>query len=131
MNNGKHVVNHLFFRRKFDLVDDNELAVMLVTNVTNEFEAEAHQSILMGNDQTANFTTANSVYKSQKLRSLEIHATADFRNPLIDHRSTAHRPHLHGLKLAIQIRLLTLAADSAIDNRNPVLSFDAHHRTQV
>ena len=77
MNNGKHVVNHLFFRRKFDLVDDNELAVMLVTNVTNEFEAEAHQSILMGNDQTANFTTANSVYKSQKLRSLEIHATAD------------------------------------------------------
>lgn len=72
MNNGKHVVNHLFFRRKFDLVDDNELAVMLVTNVTNEFEAEAHQSILMGNDQTANFTTANSVYKSQKLRSLEI-----------------------------------------------------------
>ena len=68
MNNGKHVVNHLFFRRKFDLVDDNELAVMLVTNVTNEFEAEAQQSILMGNDQTANFTTANSVYKSQKLR---------------------------------------------------------------
>ena len=63
MNNGKHVVNHLFFRRKFDLVDDNELAVMLVTNVTNEFEAEAHQSILMGNDQTANFTTANSVYR--------------------------------------------------------------------
>ena len=104
---------------------------MLVTNVTNEFEAEAQQSILMGNDQTANFTTANSVYKSQKLRSLEIHATAAFRNPLIDHRSTAHRPHLHGLKLAIQIRLLTLSADSAIDNRNPVLSFDAHHRTQV
>ena len=51
MNNRQHVVNHLFFRGKSDLVDNNELTVMLVTNVTNEFEAEAHQPILMGNDQ--------------------------------------------------------------------------------
>ena len=84
MNDGHQVLNHFALRRKGLLVRDGGLAAIFMSQVLEKVEAKAHQTILVGNYYMFYFTSRDSIDKVKKLWPFEIHAAADFFNPLVN-----------------------------------------------
>ena len=84
MNDGHQVLNHFALRRKSLLVRDGDLAAIFLSQMLEKVEAKAHQTILVSNDDMFHFTSRDSIDKMEKLRPFEVHAAADFFNPLVN-----------------------------------------------
>ena len=123
MNDGHQVLNHFALRRKGLLVRDGDLAAIFMSQVLEKVEAKAHQTILVRNYYMFYFTSRDSIDKVKKLWPFEIHAAADFFNPLVNGNARTEAKRLHRSQLRLQVVPLACTADTAINNRQLLFGF--------
>ena len=131
MNDGHQVLNHFALRRKSLLVRDGDLAAIFLSQMLEKVEAKAHQTIFVSNDDMFHFTSRDSIDKMEKLRPFEVHAAADFFNPLVNGNACTEAKRLHRSQLRLQVVLLTRTTDTAVNDCQLLFGFQTEDFSDI
>ena len=112
-------MDQLWLGRQVLLVEDKNLAPVLLAESLEPLITKSSPSALMGQNQRADFPGLHVIHQRQKLFATEVHAPADFLDERDVGESACGTELFQRQPLVLQIRSLALAADAAISHDLP------------
>src|SRR5260370_13230998 len=97
-------------------IHDHQFSLMRLTDMLEQGEPKADQSILMSNDHPLDFSCQNGIHQLEKALALEIETSANFHDPLIHHDLLVLSVTLQCRPLIVQIGSLGRAGNAAVGN---------------
>jgi len=131
MDDGKQVVNHFLLWRQRFLINHDDLATVPARKMVEQVEAEANESILVGDENSLNLTTLDALNQREETLALEVHAAADFLNPLVNSNRASPAILLHRRHLRLQVVALSSATDATVHDCRSRLRPAAKHRPNI
>jgi len=99
--------------------------------MVEQVESEANESILVGDENSLNLTTLDALNQREETLALEVHAAADFLNPLVHSNCASPAVFLHRRHLRLQVVALPSATDAAVHDCRSLLRPAAKRRPNI
>ena len=99
--------------------------------MVEQVESEANEPVLVGDENSLNLTTLDALNQREETLALEVHAAADFLNPLVHSNCASPAVFLHRRHLRSQVVALPSATDAAVHDCRSLLRPAAKHRPNI
>ncbi|KWR89352.1 hypothetical protein RM96_15540 [Cupriavidus sp. IDO] len=96
-----------------------------------QVESEANEPVLVGDENSLNLTTLDALNQHEETLALEVHAAADFLNPLVNSNCASPAIFLHRRHLRLQVVAMPSATDAAVHDCRSLLRPAAKYRPNI
>lgn len=84
MNNGQHILDHFTLWIQALIVDHDQFAVVYFTQMSDEGEPKTRQAVLVGYNQSLDFTCHDPVDQLQELPAFEVKPPTNLLDGFVD-----------------------------------------------